>query len=144
MALFRFPASNSLDFASLSVIMPRKTRRQKELFSGLRVYSALFNLFQRFGWVPFLLFCLHFLSLHFHFEIDGSSLLKFSSDSTGPIKQLAINEQHYYDLYPGIFWEGGGCILIYLISDLVLLTENLQLANLREKAGKFDGRIFYS
>lgn len=122
MALFRFPAPNSLDFASLSVIMPRKTRRQKrrsrlmteterdtvlkELFSGLRVYSALFNLFQRFGWVPFLLFCLHFLSLHFHFEIDGSSLLKFSSDSTGPIKQLAINEQHYYDLYPGIFWEG--------------------------------------
>lgn len=140
MALFRFPAPNSIDFASLSVIMPRKTRRQKrrsrlmteterdavlkELSSGLRVYSVLINLFQRFGWVPFLLFFLHFLSLHFNFEVNGSSLLKFSPDSTGPIKQLAINEQHYYDLYPGIFWDGAAVFsftlfLIWLYSEKI-------------------------
>ena len=140
MALFRFPASNSLDFASLSVIMPRKTRRQKrrsrlmteterdavlkELSSGLRVYLVLFDLFQRFGWVPLLLFSLYFLSLHFNFEINGSSLLKFSPDGTGPIKQLAINEQHYYDLYPGIFWDGAAVFsftlfLIWLYSEKI-------------------------
>lgn len=96
----------------------------KELSAGQGFYSLLFNLFQRFGWAPFLLFCIHFLLLHWHYEMNGSLLLKFSTEEYGSIKHLAINAQHYYDLYPGILWGGAATFsfalfLIWLYSEKV-------------------------